>query len=342
MGKSGGGCCCGGGGATCQICVNASVCFGSALSGATVKVSKSGTVLATCTTDGSGHCCVTVPTPGPFHVDVSKSGYSTFSQDGVACGSTVTALLSNTSAGCEFEIFGCGIDNAAAANNCVNATVTINGGSYSTTATSNIVLLTLPIGTYAWSVSAYGHTTATGTITVTSVCGVIFRLVTLTLDPGYVCPSAVQTDLPFPIPKTLFATTAAGTITLTYSSIPTPAGWFGCSTVSASNVITTCSPCALGTATIPYYIRVFWNGPASFEIDAYRYTVILNCGSGLKSYSDTATSPIGCPFTSATVGCGSSLTADSGGWSNICQHVVGSGTFTSALSPFNGAWSVSE
>lgn len=89
------GCQCCNASCTATICATVKGCNSGLLSGATVTVKHGATTVGTCTTDGTGSCCVAIPDPADtaanaYQVTASKTGFTTSSAANatVTCGGT--------------------------------------------------------------------------------------------------------------------------------------------------------------------------------------------------------------------------------------------------------------
>lgn len=252
-------CCCGAN--PCRICVHAENCSATPISGATVTISHSGTVVSTCNTNSSGNCCIDVTSigAGSYHVDVAKSGSTTYSTNAtISCpGDTnVTAVLAVPgSGGVNFFVSLCdNVDLTVA-----HASIAINGGNYPT-ASNGQVYLSLAPGTYSWTATADRVDSVSGSITVSDSCSLLARSASLVPSSGYACPNTscnpgtgIIGNLPIAI--TLHGTDSVyGAFTMTHSSFPN--GWFG--TLTGKNIAAQCGCGAANNVTIQYS---FVSGP---------------------------------------------------------------------------------
>lgn len=218
--KTNPGCCCGSNPPPCTICVHATdQCspFGD-ISGATFTVSQSGTTIGTCTTDGSGQCCVDVTATGSgtYVISVSKTGYAGSTQTvTISCPGSHTYNLTLVVVAKQIDIVCHGCNSLGAPG----VDVTINGGTYTTDSTGH-VYLSAPVGTYTWTTSHPRFTASSHSITV-GCGGSSTGNANLTPASGYHCPCL--TDCAWPLKDTLTLTDSVlGTVTLSYGT-----GWQG-------------------------------------------------------------------------------------------------------------------
>jgi hypothetical protein len=140
------------------------------------------TTIGTCTTDGSGRCCVCVSSTGTgtYTVSAAKTGYIGGNKTvSVTCGGTTTVNLTVTpDAGpyCELCFDGCNL--LTLPDDC--GQIAINDGNYPST--GGCFKIALPNGTYGFTVSCgerFG--TCSGTVTITD-CSCITTFSDCTTD----------------------------------------------------------------------------------------------------------------------------------------------------------------
>ena len=197
-----------GGGSSCQICVIVTDCVGAIVSGATVSIT--GPTSGTCTTDGSGVCCVDVTAggSGTYTIAVSKTGYYTTSQQvAVTCPGTTNVSLKLTNDSSKItiiEVKGCG---SAAVQ---GAIVTLCGTSQATDSMGRTYWTISINQTCTLTISKPGYTTYSGPY-VTTNCVYVLSTYTLSLAAGFVCCGTC------PVPQTLYVTDGCGTQTITWN-----------------------------------------------------------------------------------------------------------------------------
>jgi hypothetical protein len=237
-------CCCGT--ASCQLCVTVTDCSGAALSGATVTITQGVTTIGTCTTNGSGQCCVNVSSSGSYVATVTLSGYTGSNKTvSVTCpaGESVTLVATPNANRHRFS----------ATSPCDSAGIpgvifTINGGSY-TTDSSGFAYYAVPAGTYAWTAtSPYpGLSNASGTKVhfncFTSNWGHLFALAS-----GWIC--VCDCTRPIDTSESLSLTdSVVGTCSLTWSA--TDSRWEG--TISDYSFPGYCTDCVATTTDVEYW-----------------------------------------------------------------------------------------
>lgn len=332
--QMGGGCGCCGGTSTCQICVTATSCGGTAVSGATVTVTQGVTTIGTCTTDASGNCCVDVTSTGSgtYNVAVSKTSHSGSNKNvSVTCPGTTNVALSIDAAntGTQFSVAGCNYPSPLP-----GATVTFNGGTYITASTGFTQYIPSPPGTYSWSIAKSRFNTATGSTTVNSSCA--YGLVSQTLTPatGYTCDGTrLCAD---PILNTLAATCAVGSLTLTVTGSPI---WIGCGYFSSSNV----DDCSGGVTTgnVPYSIEYTPGGGTDFSIFFFSNGIQTKYSGGTWSTCDTAITGacVGASRNGPIHGTETSVNCPASPPYTASGSVSG---YTGLFAVFNGAWTITE
>jgi hypothetical protein len=250
---------------TCAECKNG-VGTGSYVAGANVVVSQSGTSVASCTTNSSGQCCVSLPS-GSYTSQITKSGYVTY--NGSETLSCPTQLNVASPLGyILFTISGC-------TGPLPGATLTIGGSGYISDSNGQ-VRLTLVSGSYPWSVSATRFATATGTLVLSgnscqSVTG--STSVTLLAAAGYTCTCACN----LPISNTLHATDSVmGAYSLSYDSTLSGSNGFPTWSGTVTFTLGFCG-CAQHSQTIP----------ATWEVPSPGGT----CSQGRTTYGFCAMNP---------------------------------------------------
>jgi Carboxypeptidase regulatory-like domain len=249
LGNIGNPCCpCGGTPGTCIVGICVTDCGGSPIVGATVSVAASPTVTCTTTESPSPGCCpITLPEAGMFNVTASAPGFSTLTQKmQLDCSNiyTIALLPTDSPECCTFSATGCNDQTPC------GATITIAGETYSLPAT---VCLTA-IGSYPWTISAPNFNDATGTVTITSICGGCsgFTPPTLTPASGFECCVFFTGNSPADaIPETpLFLSDSVyGATMLTFDAGTN--SWVG--SISGASVAAGCG-CPGGTTTIVYTV----------------------------------------------------------------------------------------
>lgn len=328
--------CCGPDKTKCQICTTVKTCYAAPVNGATVTVTQGTTTIGSCTTNGSGYCCVTVPASGTYKVAVSNAGYNPSSTSvTVTCpGTTNVSMVINPTAGAsvQFTVNGCTGYALTGATCTITPTSGGPGGGSGVTTSSGVLSFSLGNGTYSWSVSKFGFATQTGTCTVTSCSGCGPITVLLLAASGYVCciESPLCND---PIPTTLFFTGPLGGVTLTYySGTSGYCTYTGHGSFSAPAVATN-TFCTTSAAGMAGYSVSYTPGQA-----LYYYTA-LNFGNTM--YAQNAT---GLVCTSNYFGVNTSLCVPAGG-GGCPPAYTDSGTVTGGtglMSVFNGGWTVTQ
>ncbi len=287
------GCNCCGGGSGCSVTICVKNCSGAAISGVTVSISSTPPVNGT--TGGGGCVALDVTTAGTYAISFSASGYVPFNTSvAFSCNNTFNFVLVATgSPTATFNVTGC--CNLALPG----ATLTIDGGTYTTDASGNVVLGIAAAGSYPWTVSKARFSNATGTLVVSTACGTgTGGGAALTEATGYHCgcntstPDAVAR--PDPLPTTLHLTDSVyGTTTLTYSG--GAGGWVG--TLSVTSIPVLCCPAL--PVTITYTLSGDCSGGPTVCIFTIAYT--------------TRTSPAdGCPGAGTAAGFNSPQTETDG------------------------------
>jgi hypothetical protein len=197
----------------CLLCVHVASCGGTPTSGATVVVKQGATTIGSGVTDASGnYCCdITATGPGTYNAAVSLTGNTGSNKDVV-----VTTCPGTTSAGLTVSPTGngrvTGNVKGCQSNPLPGATVTINGGTYTTDSSGNWAAA-VPSGTYPFTVTFPPRFNAgSGTATVTS-CTNSNQSTTLTPATGYQCLPTYGAcgTTPFPLKTTLqFTDTGTG------------------------------------------------------------------------------------------------------------------------------------
>lgn len=205
-------CCCG---TSCQLCVTVTNCSGTALSGATVTITQGGTTIGTCTTNGSGQCCVDVPSSGSYVAAVTLSGYTGSNKVvSVTCPAGASATLVATPDANRHRFFAQSPCDLAGIPGVV---FTIDGGSYTTDA-SGFAYYAIPAGTYSWTATSPhpGLNNASGSKVhfscFTSNWGQLFTVAT-----GYACICGCK----FPISKSAslsLTDSIIGSVSLTWDA----------------------------------------------------------------------------------------------------------------------------
>ena len=321
-----GGCCnCSG----CQICVTVLDCNGAAVSGATVTVKQGATTIGTCTTNASGQCCVTVPASGTYNVAVTKTGYNGSNQNvSLTCpGTTNVTLYAYTGAGgVTIHVIGCDVSLGLQ-----GATVTFNGGSYTTNSSGYTPTIAAPAGTYTWTASKTRFNTGTSSVTVTGPCSGNGAAITLTPATGYTCgPDGCQIcgDA---WPTSLTITTPVGTFTVSWVS--------GCIYQGCVYFSHTVDNCHGGTVAGSVPLLINYTPGGTGVVYQYLFTPLTYSGGTWTNCASGTYTCGGCTCFLAT-------TAASSPTSETCPPgYSASGTMTGLTgldAIFNGPWIVSE
>ena len=277
-----GGCNCPGS-CTCSTTICVQACGGSAISGATVTISS----LAPVTT-GSGGCtngiCLdSVGGAGTYQVTVSASGYNSYNQSlALTCGGTKTIqLTTGTTGSVVFNVAGCEGKPLA------NATVTIAGATYTTSAGGTVTVYLSGSGTYPFAVTKLRWQTSSGNVVFSTNCpGQQTVNITMAVASGYVCcygPGSA--GLADPIATTLSLTDAVyGSTTLTYSG----GQWTG--TITGASFAGGCT-CPAGTTNITYFF-----GSNNGSAPCYVYQIEFKAQNAFGG-----SPPYGCPDASGTI-----------------------------------------
>jgi Carboxypeptidase regulatory-like domain len=246
------GCCrCGGTPGTCIVGICATDCSNNPVVGAMVSVtpvgSGSGSSCTTTASPSDGCCQITLSAgAGNYNVTVSATGFSTLTQQmALSCSNiyTIALLPSPTTFCCTFSAIGCNGEPAC------NATVNIAGQTEPLPAT---ICLTA-VGSYPWTISAPTFNDATGTATITSLCGGCSGGavdVELTPASGFQCCALGNLFPAEALPDTLFLTDSVyGGTTLTFDGV---SSWVG--SISGANVAAGCGCPDGGVTTIVYTV----------------------------------------------------------------------------------------
>lgn len=226
--------CCGG--PSTQVCAEVAECSGGsyvASSGATVTVRDStNAVVGTCTTNGLGRCCVTVPGAGTYTVSASKGGNTSKTETVVvAAGGTGNAVLFVQRTRISFTVSNATPQPVGVSNTIDGASVTATQGlvtvSGTTDANGQITLDFPSPGTWNFTISRARY--ATSTFSRLLNCGTTTNLAP-GLDPG--AGYYAFTGARHPIAGTLYLSinSCGGTSTLSFAGIvgSLTAGWYGC------------------------------------------------------------------------------------------------------------------
>ncbi len=233
--------CCG-----CQVCIQVNdYCTGVPISGIVVTVKSGSTVIATCTTDVTGKCCVTIPGAGTYTFSIpahSPNAANSITQF-VNCGDTVTIPASPNPQLCyTYQVTGCNSVVLA------GAVLTPSSGTGCTTNSLGTCQVCYPApGTYTLTATYPRYNTGTQTVTV-GYCTTTGGNFALTPASPYVCCQLCIEPL---LPTLHLMDPLYGAAVLTYNPTGTlGAGWYG-SSAPATN-------CDTGlTITVNYFFSCF-------------------------------------------------------------------------------------
>ncbi len=318
-------------GSACQINTTVTTCAGADVVGATVTVTQSGTTIGTDTTDSTGQACVGGLTAGTYNVSAAKAGYSTSNVNvTVTCPGTMYANLvaSPSNLGFRWLVTGCN------GGPLPGATLSINGGNYTTDSSGYTPYVALPNGSYTWTLSKARFVGASGSGTVSgcSTTGGLGGAVTLTPASGYTCAlSCVD-----PIATTLYVTCAAGSLTCTSTG---GGPWTGCGTLTGLTVDNCSGGTTAGSAAWAIQLAGDIVDPVCYlAVDMFTETVheaVTWTACASLSYN----CPTNCYCTLSRTPATSPTTLD------CPPSVYVAGTFsglTGLFAIFNGAWAVTE
>jgi hypothetical protein len=169
------------------------------------------------TSDGSGNYSLTVPASGTYTLTGSKSGYATYSQSiAFSCPASVSQdlKLGTTSQGVTINTYFCG----GSPTSYVAPVLTINGDTYSAPVSGSSTTafqLSLPPGTYPYTITGQRMATYSGTVTVVSICTLVNQTAIFVEAGGYHCCSNI---VGVPLKDTLYVNDPIyGTTPLYYS-----------------------------------------------------------------------------------------------------------------------------
>jgi len=234
--------CTGCGGTACGSTLCVTGCpGGTALVGASVTISRGGTVIHSGTTvaDGHGNACVgtAIPASADYQVAVSATGYKPYTgTKTIHCGDTTTIQLaaSTSPAGVKFAVTGCcSLPLAGAA-------ITLSDGQTGTTDSTGACSFWFGTGgTITYAIAKSRWATATGSFTIASCSAAPTTNLPVTMAPatGYVCGGAIGNTGALagcaePLPTTLFLTDSLyGGCTLAWDA--GTASWKGTITCTA-------------------------------------------------------------------------------------------------------------
>lgn len=192
-----------------QICVTVKNSAGTLISGGTITVKDGGgTTIGTCTTNGSGVCCVAIPSAATYTVTFTKTSYTSVTVSVVAtCTTNNVTICTGTQVTFSVSL-SCGVSS-------IGTSVSITGvGSGTVDGTGTWISPVPSPGTYSYTISRTGYATQTGTFTVLVNCGSATVSTTLVPDSTHNCCAGCSDKI---IPTVLYLTDENGTWTLTSS-----------------------------------------------------------------------------------------------------------------------------
>jgi hypothetical protein len=315
------------GATACFLCVTVTTCASVAVSGALVTVKHSGTLVNTCTTDGSGQCCIDIEAvgSGSYDITVTKAGYA-ISAKTVSCTcpgtNSTTMFLEPTPSG---NILTVQVDGCGAIQQGSTVSLTGAGGTASaTTDAAGKAFFNLPAGSYTWTVSQSRFTTQSSSITVTGVCNTQTLAVTLIPTSSYAC----VTGCAVPVSTTIYVTDpVVGTVAMTSTGGGT-GSWSGTAVYSLPT--TGCGGVPSGTT---YDLIYSFAGSLTIQI-------LKRPGSTYCTVAETASTLTCSPFAATSTRKQCNCIAFGGssfcGYSPVdgCLHEIwpGTGSFTCTLS----------
>jgi hypothetical protein len=263
-------CCCSGVGCSGQVCVNVKDgCTGANKSGASVSLSlHSGGAVGSCSTDGSGNCCIPITADDFYDLTISAGscGTKTLSNQHYTCttNNVNVTLYCGPSAGVTTTVTGCYGYALPGASVSVTGPASFSG---TTDGSGNYTFYPTLTGNYTITVTdSPKFNSNTSTVNVANLCSTYTNPVSMAVAAGYTCCAVQQLgSSPYPIANTLTYSDSGGS-----ASVAGACGTNWCRSVAmphaSASPVTCCGgggicPPTIGTANVPVNYNVSLANP---------------------------------------------------------------------------------